>query len=206
MNNKIIILALLSVFFSYQTVWAQTTSNPDSVCTGSTEYYKITNPTTGSQFNWGIKGNGGTIVSGQNTNQINVQWVNTTGSDTLWVVETNLGGCKGDTSKLTVKRYARPTATISGGATLCNVNNGSAVTFTLTGIAPFVITYKKNGITQTQAVASGNVFVVPATSLTITTVYELVSIKDKLGCDNPATGTSTITVLPALRTLQIIHK
>jgi len=204
--EKITSLTILYLMFSINILFAQTTANPDSVCVGSTEYYKISNPTVGSSFKWGIKNAEGTIISGQNTDYINIQWTNTIGSDIVWVVETNGGGCKGDTAKLTVKRFARPTASISGNMTLCNVNSGSAIVFTLTGIAPFSIVYKKNGVSQTQVVTSGNTFTIPATPTNITTIYELVSITDRLGCDNPATGTATITVLPALGTLQIIHK
>ncbi len=205
MNKKIsLTVIILSLFLKLSL--AQTTTNPDSVCVGSTDYYKITTSISGSVYSWGVKGSGGTIVSGQNTDSINVQWINTVGTDTLWVVETNSGNCKGDTAKLVVKRFAHPTATISGNATLCNVNNGSAVTFNLAGIAPFIVVYKKNGTIQTQIVTSGNTFTIPAVPLTVTTVYELVSITDRLGCDNPVSGTATITVLPALSPLQIIHK
>ncbi len=203
---KFIVLLFLVFWLNTLAVLAQTTSSPDSVCAGSTDYYKISNPPSGSTFVWGIKSSGGKIISGQNTDSINVQWINTVGTDTLWVVETNPGGCKSDTSKLTVRRFARPTATINGNTSLCKENDGSEVTFTLTGIAPFTIVYKKNGIEQTQIVTSGNSFTIPATSLTITTVYELISLKDKLGIDNPVIGTATITVLSSLNPLQIIRK
>jgi len=104
--------------FCITNLYSQNTTNPDTVCVGSTEYYKITNANAGSTFTWGIYNGNGTIISGQSTDSINVAWNSATGTDTLWVYEINAGNCKGDTAKLKVVRLAKPTAEFTDNA-LC---------------------------------------------------------------------------------------
>ncbi|MES2559225.1 MAG: T9SS type A sorting domain-containing protein, partial [Bacteroidota bacterium] len=60
--------------------------------------YSVIN-TTGSTYNWNIKG--GTKVSGGNTNSILVDW-DSIAYGQVSVIETNSSGCKGDTVKLTM--------------------------------------------------------------------------------------------------------
>jgi large repetitive protein len=70
-------------------------TGPDPVCesiNGSTETY-ITPNAAGHTYNWVVSG--GTIASGQNTNQITVTWT-TPGADSVSVTETvTAGGCQG---------------------------------------------------------------------------------------------------------------
>jgi plastocyanin len=60
----------------------------------------VVSQSIGSVYNWQLSG--GNIVSGQNTNVIDVIWGNTSGTYTLYVIETDINGCIGDTVYLSV--------------------------------------------------------------------------------------------------------
>jgi hypothetical protein len=61
----------------------------------STETYNVAQ-NIGSIFNWYLD-NGGIIINGQTTNSIEVQWGGTSGTYELYVIETDIDGCIGDT-------------------------------------------------------------------------------------------------------------
>jgi hypothetical protein len=197
MRTKIL---LSFVFFLFVTklIDAQSPTTPDTVCMGTTEYYKILNPTIGSVFHWGIKGSGGTLSSGQNTDSINVLWANTVGKDTLWALETNNGGCTSDTVKLAVIRVAAPTAQFMA-SSLCY---GETLEVNLTGQMPFTIVCTVNGNTQTFQNIVNSRYIVESQPGS----YQLLSITDR-NCKNSIfSGITSSVIAPELNTLQIIHK
>ena len=63
-----------------------------------TETYSVTQ-SSGSTYNWWI--NGGVIQSGSGTNIVDVLW-NTPGQGSIYVIETDVNGCVGDTVSLSV--------------------------------------------------------------------------------------------------------
>jgi hypothetical protein len=199
MKTKLFFLAVFSIFTLAG--FAQT----EQACVGALETYKIESPTSESIYNWEISTTEGSIVSGQNTSKVELKLADTQGLSTLWVVETNKAGCQGEKTALQINRVAAPTASISGNIELCNVNTGAVVTFTLNGTAPFTVVYKVNNLEKSLNVATGNTATVSSNAITQTTVFELVSITDKNGCKNAASGTATLTVLPALPVLKIVH-
>lgn len=87
-----------------------------------------------------------------------------------------------------------PTLAVSGETTICN-GETTMVTFTLTGIGPFLITYEVDGNLQPAIpVPNPGTFEVPIAP-SLSTQYSLVSIADQgTGCSNSATGTVDITV------------
>ncbi len=74
-------------------ITGQTEVNP------SDEYVYSVNGKPTSVFTWIL--NGGSIISGQGTNSINVKW-NSIGSGLVSVIETDENGCKGDTVRIDV--------------------------------------------------------------------------------------------------------
>jgi gliding motility-associated-like protein len=81
----------------------ETPKGPDTLCLAAATNisYQITK-TTGSVYTWNIKG--GTIISGQGTNAINLNWQQT-GSGKLWVQEeshTSTSHCYGNSDTLRV--------------------------------------------------------------------------------------------------------
>ncbi len=179
-------------------VFAQVTTNPDTVCVGSTEYYNIPNSTISSTFTWGVYKNEGTIINGQGTDSINIAWTNTVGTDSLWVIETNAGGCKGDTAKLKVVRLAKPQAVFSNDA-MCY---GETLKVNFTGIAPFTLEYTLNGTTTLQTGITTN----PYTIGTQSGSYQLIKVTDKNCYNTTLAGTVISEISTQLNTLQIIHK
>ncbi len=131
-----LILPVVFLIFGIATVKSQTSvTNPDTVCRNAIEIYRV-DSTAGSSYAWSIKNGTGTIlntpVNGRSF--INIQWDNTVGSDSVFVVETNNFGCVGSPNKLRVNRYSEPVPTIdNANATVCQ--NGS-----------FTVTASPNGI------------------------------------------------------------
>jgi hypothetical protein len=106
-------------------------STASPVCGQSSVTYSTT--ATGQTYAWTV-GNGGTLVSGNNTQSIIVNWANATPdvayASTVGLTVTN-GGCQGSTStNVTVNPKANPT--ISGDAARCSGQSGSYST-------PFVV-------------------------------------------------------------------
>jgi hypothetical protein len=141
MKRILFFISILMLLFSIHAS-AQNTASPDTVCARSSENYNIPKAFANfnSQYTWGIKGSGCTITFGQSTDSIRIAWVNSAGSDTLWVVETNAAGCKGDTVKIKVVRTAHPTAAFEN-ATRCF---GETLNIRFTGSAPYSIQYTLN--------------------------------------------------------------
>ncbi|MFO8053627.1 MAG: hypothetical protein R6U19_00495 [Bacteroidales bacterium] len=93
---------MLTAFLSAQS------SGPDTVCVNATGVEYFVYETPGSSYSWWLSG-GGTISANQDT-LISVDWHGNTGTDTIYVVETNGFGCIGDTVTLPVSRQPIPVA------------------------------------------------------------------------------------------------
>lgn len=136
---KRIILTSVLALLAINLVLSQTSANPDTVCAGSTEEYKIESPNTTSTYTWGIYNSEGFIKT-TNNSKITIQWNNTVGTDSLWVFETNKASCKGDTAKLTVVRIKAPTTQFNN-QKLCY---GNKLQIKFTGTPPFTLEYTFN--------------------------------------------------------------
>jgi hypothetical protein len=106
-----------------------TTAKPDTVCQGATGEEYFVHKTAGSTYSWSLSG-GGTIATTKDT-LITVDWDNTTGIDSVYIVETNTHGCVGDTVKLAVVRVAPPVADAGSDQTI-----GACQTTTIGPAAP----------------------------------------------------------------------
>lgn len=196
MKTKIVTTIIVLIIMAFNAN-AQTTANPDTVCAGSNTYYKIQSPTTGSTYIWGVFQGQGAITSGTGTDSIRIQWDNTTGTDSLWVSESNAANCMGDIYTLVVERVAQPTAEFDN-ATLCF---GESLNVNFTGYPPFSIEYTANGNTVTQSDIVQNPFSVGGTAGN----YILVGVTDKHCGNNAPSGTITAVIGQQLQELQIIH-
>lgn len=88
-----------------------------------------------------------------------------------------------------------PTATLTGGATLCS-GDSTNLTFTFTGSPPFVFTYAANGVPQPPDTALSSPKVLRV-SPSDTTLYTLLSVSSN-GCNGSVAGTAQVNVLPPL--------
>jgi hypothetical protein len=89
-------------------------SGPDSACEFETVNYTL--PASATQtFSWVV--NGGTIISGQSTNTVNVFW-NSYGTGTITATVTNANGCDSTVSS-SIVIVQKPTPAISGFDSSC---------------------------------------------------------------------------------------
>jgi PKD-like domain len=123
-------------------------SGPHSVCLNSTEPYGVT-LTAGSTYAWSITplaGGNGTIVSGQGTNLISINWTST-GTARLEVIETiTATGCSGDTVSIIVTVNALPVITLTGPTPVCLNSTGNVYT-TQAGMTNYIWTVVGGTIT-----------------------------------------------------------
>ena len=141
-KNKLLkAIAIIALLLGSNELIAQTnTSSTQTVCAGSlAEPYLIpaTVQNSTSTFNW-IISSGGTITSGQGTNQIAVDWsVIPGGPHTITVTESDLNGCIGAPVTVDVTINTLDDATFA----LTDYCEGSANSATLTGTAGGVFTF-----------------------------------------------------------------
>jgi len=98
--------------------------------------------------------------------------------------------CSGTASgSATVTRIAAPAAVVSGGGSFCST---TSITATLTGTAPFSVTWS-DGVTQSTSASSVTRTVSPAS----TTVYTVTQISDASCANGTSTGSATATRVAA---------
>ncbi|MDB5229216.1 MAG: C-terminal target protein, partial [Chitinophagaceae bacterium] len=120
--------------------------------------------------------------------------INTAGGYWVRVIDGN--GCEATSAAVNVTVNPLPTATISGGATVCKNGASPSVTFTGSGgNAPYSFTYQINGgASQTVTTTSGSSVSVAATATAGgSTTYSLVNVSDA-NCSNTASGSATVVV------------
>jgi hypothetical protein len=108
-------------------LWAQSTTDPDHACLNSLEDYWVIN-TPGSTYDWILSG-GGTITTGQGSNQISINWT-LTGDYTLTVTETftSTTGCEGVPVMLNIIVDPLPIITLNGPSPVCVNSTGNVYT------------------------------------------------------------------------------
>ncbi len=90
-----------------------------------------------------------------------------------------------------------PTATLSGGATLCHAGETTTLSVVLTGTAPWSLTYAIDGVAQTPV--TGGITTSPYVFQgSGSHVYSLVSVSDHSGCNSSAAGSVTVGLYPGI--------
>ena len=99
------------------------------------------------------------------------------------------------TGSATVTVNERPTGSISGDATICNGDNTN-ISFALTGVAPWDITYSADG-TETTVTTSDPSYTL-AVSPSTTTTYTITGLSDSQCTSNSGdlSGSAVVTVNP----------
>jgi PKD repeat protein len=88
-----------------------------NICASDSADYSVTN-TAGSTYAWTI--NGGTKISGGNSNAIRIVWNSTAGAGSVTVKETNSSSCQGTNVVLNITKKVKPIiATITGNINVC---------------------------------------------------------------------------------------
>lgn len=184
------------------TTVCQNTPMPVLTFTGS-------NGTTPYTFTYNINGGAAQTVSTTGTNNAVTVSAPTTASGTFTysIVSVSVGGANPCSQTFTTQPTAvvtvnsTPTATISGGASVCINATSPIVTFTGgSGTAPYTFNYTINGAAQPPLVSTGNTATIAVpTTVSGTFTYQLVSVTDNssTSCLQPQTGNTVFTVYTA---------
>lgn len=186
-------ILMLTFLLSTTGIWAQaTTANPDYACINSTESYWVID-TPGSTYNWVLDG-GGTIVSGQTTSALQIEW-NNSGTWLLTVTETSgLTGCDGLPVTLTIIVDPLPLAyNITGGGGYCLGETGVNVGLSDSEIG---VNYQlqRDGA-DVGALIPGTGNLIDFGLQTIEGNYTAVATSVN-GCTNLMTGSVSVTIYP----------
>ena len=165
-------------------------SGPDSVCENSLATYSVTQ-NAGSTYNWSVIG--GTILGGNTTNTISVQWASS-GGGTVQVVEMNAVGCNGATVIFSVNIFPVPsTPAVLGSATVCAGDTMVVYSTALIGLATYSWTVA--GGTISGSSTSDSVYVNWDTTAATGSISVIVI--NQYGCASPIGNISvTINALP----------
>jgi hypothetical protein len=195
------------------TVYSSSPNQPGSisgssyVCEGqSTVDYSINDVTNAQYYEW-TTGTGYTLVSGQGTTDIVVDYALGATSHNIYVNAQNACGTSSNKSKsITVKTL--PTATIDvdglSETTVCrNAASPHVIFHNPQAPTDIVVTYNINGTNQTTIdVTTSSATINAPTTTAGTFTYTLVSVKYRTGteCSNFITGTATVNVTPTVGT------
>jgi hypothetical protein len=114
---------------------------------------------------------------------------------TNYVVIEDNGGCKTNRAPVTVHIKPRPTAILSGGATICNGQTAS-LTVTFTGSPSFKFTYSDGTTTFSEITTMANPHIINSIAPSSTKNYSLASLSDAqcTAVTSDLSGSATITV------------
>ena len=157
------------------------------VCANSTNIYSVTNR-AGSTYSWTIPG-GSAIVGDPSASSVTIVFANVGG--TISVRETNAAGCITNHTPKAITVNPLPTATISGGGTMC-VGGTRNLTVNFSGTGPYSFTYAINGVPQAPIATGANPY-----TLNVATAgtFTIVNVSDA-NCTNTGTGTTTVSYFP----------
>jgi hypothetical protein len=186
-------LMMLILSVSTLGLWAQNQNPTQTVCLG-TQTYSV-DPVAGATFVWGISA-GGTITSGNGTQNITIDWTIAGGPYTVSVYSYKVIGCPSITQSVSVTVVSQPTGPTLNVKTpnLASVCDGTNVSATFIAGSGGVgcsdaFQYRFDGVGLWTAYTPGN-------SLS-TTGHTLVDIQgQRSGCASGAgcTGTSWVTL------------
>ena len=170
------------------------------MCSGDTKTIGST-PVSGMTYNWvGVSGAPISALNSVNVANPSVTLTNNTSSPVTYTYEVTVTGSSTGCSKtdqVNVTVYPLPTATISGGTTICN---GGNATLTITGTPGATVTYTNGSSSSVTLNASGNA-TVNLTGITNTTTYTLTGITANAtlpvpNCTSVLSASTTVTVRP----------
>ncbi|MDQ3049892.1 MAG: T9SS type A sorting domain-containing protein [Bacteroidota bacterium] len=167
------------------------------LCSATNKIYSVTN-VTGLVYTWSIPATA-TLVSGQGTNSITVNFPSANFTVTISVYGSNACGA-GTARNLTVRSIPATPTVINGPVTVCSNSSGnaysisaipSATSYTWTAPSGSIIT--GNGVTS-----SNNVLTTTATAVTVTygtiTTTSTLKVKGNNNCGSSAN--KTLTLIP----------
>ncbi|MCX6302522.1 MAG: hypothetical protein NTW82_10090, partial [Bacteroidia bacterium] len=176
-----------------------TIAGKSDVCQGETNVdYSISDVENALSYEWSV-GSETTIVSGDGTTSIVVNFSALATSHSIYVISRNTCGDSDNKAK-SITVHVPPTATIGEAATVCQNASYPQITIYNPQSNGITVTYNINGANQTTVNVSGNnhTHVNAPTEIAGEFTYSLVSAKYQSGtiCENLISGTATISVTP----------
>lgn len=137
------------------------TSGPTSACMDNTLTYTASGAAPPSGYNWTLSNALGTIISGQGTNAVTIQWHGALAPASCVVTVTTCGGL----DSRTVSIFAAPPVTINKTNTLCSTT-GITLTASISGGTSYVWGY--NGIVMSPSFNTQSIIITNAGIYTVT--------------------------------------
>ncbi|MFZ4411625.1 MAG: gliding motility-associated C-terminal domain-containing protein [Bacteroidales bacterium] len=163
---------LILMFFIY--AFAVNAQVESSVCIGSIRNYKVQG-SAGSVYNWHI--NGGLIISNPIKDSIIVKWGNLGGIYQIFVIETSIYGCPGDTIFSTVMVNPLLSIKITGPDEICA---GESITLTAINSSSYYwSTGSGNQSITLQPLSSIQYSMIGSTVCGLDTVYKQITVHQK---------------------------
>ena len=211
-NSVVILLATIGLIIASATIAQGQTqlTTPDTICGSAQDVvYGVLNPIASSTYNWWMSnGSFGTIDNSVTPNNeiIQIDWNGQVGTVILYVQETTADGCVGDTVQLPITLHAQPTIAVTGD-TVCP-GNDATVSLTLTGTAPWQVTYTTDGGTTTQlltVMTSPYYITYPGTGNPFN--FQVLDVTDQYCSADAAAlpGSVVVNILPAPTSGPIFH-
>jgi len=168
---------------------------PTDACADDEDEYSILPPDGATIYTWTLDPALGTI-SGDDDEEINIDWGSTGGTTELCVEVANECQSNPNQSCITIEVHPVPTATISGGGEICETGAMDPVEITVdfTGDAPWTFVYTdQNGDPQPPITTSDNPYVFTVTE---PGNYGLESVESSDGeCEGTVDGSVVITLV-----------
>jgi gliding motility-associated-like protein len=153
-----------------------------NACVFDSSNFSVTN-TINSTYNWTIQN--GTILSGNGTSIINVNWP-TSGPSIINVTETNQYSCVGDTITIQTEVHPLPTANAGTDVSIC-----IGKTTTLNASGGVIFEWTQNATLSNLTISN------PIASPTVETTY-YVMVTDTNSCKNIDSVTVSVNALPTI--------
>ncbi len=177
---------------------ATATPSAVTICSLDTANIALTSNAIGTTYAWssaatnvtGASSASGTIIADALTVTGNIA------GTVIYTITPSGSGCTGLPITATVIVNPLPTATISGGATICN---GSSTNISFSGTPNAIVTYTVNGgANQTTNLDNFGIGSVSTGNLTTNTTYQLVSVRSAgiPSCTQTQSGSVTVNVIP----------
>lgn len=175
-----------------------TLSNNGPVCNGTAG--TVTGTLTGTApfiINYSVNGGAPQTIT-TNTNQFTIPTAALTADATYTITDLIDAICSASSypvATTTVAVYPTPTVVLSNNGPICG-NSTATISGTLTGTAPFSLTYTVNNVNPITITSATNSFSFTSAALTASTTFRVISLSDANCTTFPATATTRVIVNP----------
>ncbi len=169
-------------------------TGPSPVCAGTTSAYSVPVVSGATNYSWTLTPPGIGTLNGGNDQSVNIQWDSSAmGTAELCLQVANACFSNPAISCQTIEVIPTPTATLSGGGSLC-VGSSAVVDLSVSfsGVAPWIFTPNLNGIPQAPIQTTSNPYTFQVNQVGAWTISNVQSVG--LSCPGTAAGTAIVAL------------